>query len=137
MLVLRIRYGAFCLLAIALLGCGGPRHVAGGTTGTLHAGSVQLGDIQVTVHRVTGATTEVMGMGITRSDGRFELVQPGARGPLHLASGEYRVTVESVGPVPLRFPREFGSAEKTPLRVEWTTESSQLDLEVPLPVAGR
>jgi len=132
-----IRSGVFCLLTTALIGCGGPRHVTGGTTGTLHAGSMQLGDIQVTVHRVAGATTEVVGMGITRSDGRFELVQPGAMGPLHLASGEYRVTVESVGPVPLRFPKEFGSAEHTPLRVEWTTESSQLDLEVPPPSTGR
>lgn len=129
--------GVLVLVTTLLIGCGGARHVAGGTPGTLHAGSMLLGDIQVTVHRVTGPTSEVVGMGITRADGRFELVQPGAKGPLHLAPGEYRMTVESVGPVLLRFPMEYRSAEKTPLRVEWTVADSQLDLEVPLPIASR
>lgn len=129
--------GVLAVVTTLLIGCGGPRHVAGGTTGTLHAGSVLLGDIQVTVHRVAGTTPQVVGMGITRTDGHFDLVLPGAKGPLHLTPGEYRITVESVGPVPLRFPKDYASAEKTPLLVKWTAENSQLDLEVPLPVAGR
>ncbi len=129
--------GVFVLLMTLLHGCGGARHVAGGTQGTLHAGSVLLGDIQVTVHRVTSTTSEVVGMGITRTDGHFELVLPGAKGPLHLTPGEYRITVESVGPVPLRFTKDYASAEKTPLHVKWTAENSQLDLEVPLPIAAR
>lgn len=129
--------GALVLLTTMLIGCGGPQHVVGGTTGTLHAGSVMLGDIQVTVHRVAGTTPEIVGMGITQASGHFELVLPGAKGPLHLTPGEYRVTVESVGPVPLRFPKDYGSPEKTPLHVKWTADNTQLDLEVPLPVAGR
>lgn len=128
--------GLLILVSTLLTGCGGARHVAGGTTGMLHAGSVVLGDIHVTVHRVEGTTTDVVGMGVTQSSGHFELVQPGAKGPLHLTPGEYRVTVESVGPVPLRFPKEYALAEKTPLQVAWTAANSQLDLEVPLPVAG-
>jgi hypothetical protein len=129
--------GVSVLMTTLLIGCGGARHVAGGTSGTLHAGSVLLGDIQVTVHRVDGTTSEVVGMGITRHDGQFELVQPGAKGPLHLVPGAYRVTVESVGPMPLRFPKEYGSSDRTPLHVEWTAENAQLDLEVPLPIASR
>lgn len=129
--------GVLAVLTILLIGCGGPRHVAGGTTGTLHAGSVLLGDTQVTLHRVAGVTTEVVGMGITRTDGHFELVLPGAKGPLHLTPGEYRITVESVGPIPLRFPKDYGSPEKTPLFVKWAADDTQLDLEVPLPIASR
>lgn len=125
------------LTPVMFMGCGGARHVAGGTPGTLHSGSLPLGDIQVTVHLVRDNTSEVIGMGITRADGRFELIQPGARGPMHLPPGEYRVTVESVGSVPLRFPKDYGTVEKSPLRVAWTADDSRLELEVPLPVAGR
>ncbi len=132
-----ISCGVLAVLTTLLIGCGGAQHVAGGTTGTLHAGSVLLGDIQVTVHRVTGATAEVIGLGITQASGHFELVLPGAKGPLHLTPGEYRITVESVGPVPLRFPKEYASAEKTPLLVKWTDDNTQLDLEVPPPIASR
>ncbi|MDB5347287.1 MAG: hypothetical protein JWP89_5664 [Schlesneria sp.] len=124
------------LLLAELTGCGGG-HVAGGTRGTLHAGSVLLGDIQVTVHRVDGAIFDVVGAGITRADGRFDLVQPGARSALHLSPGEYRVTLESVGAVPLWFAHEYYSAKTSPLHVNWTIKSLQLDLDIPLPVAGR
>lgn len=132
-----IRCGVLAVLTVLLSGCGGARHVAGGTTGTLQADNMLLGDIQVTVHRVAGAIVEVAGMGITQASGQFELVLPGAKGPLHLTPGEYRITVESVGPVSLRFPKEYRSVEKTPLVVTWTANNSQLDLEVPAPVAGR
>lgn len=122
---------------VALTSCGRTGHVSGGTTGVLHAGSVLLSDVQVTLHRVDGTATEAIGIGTTRANGRFELVQPGARQALHLSPGEYRVTVESVGAVPLSFARDFESAETSPLRVNWTSKSAQLDLEVPLLTVDR
>lgn len=127
----------FVSVIVALTSCGRTGHVAGGTPGLLHAGSVLLSDVQVTLHRVDGTAIEAIGIGTTRTDGRFELVQPGARQAMHLSPGEYRVTVESVGAVPLCFSKDFASAETSPLRVSWTAKSAQLDLDVPLPTADR
>lgn len=125
--------GTLAVLLIALSGCDGSGHVAGGTPGRLCSGSVGLADVQVTLYRMAGTTSEMVGHGITRADGRFELVAPGAKKALHLNPGEYRVTVESVGAVPLILRDEFAAADSTPLQVQWTTSSTQLDLDIATP----
>jgi hypothetical protein len=119
-------------------GCGsGVTPVTGGTAGIIRAGETNLSDVQVTVHRWSGSQAELVGWGVSKPDGTFRLVQPNAKGPLHLSSGEYRVTLESVGAVPVVFPKEYSSAERTPLTVEWTSSMEQIELDVPQPKAGR
>jgi hypothetical protein len=125
------------IVNVALAGCGGARPVAGGSAGALHAGDVMLCDIQVTIHQMDGGSSRVVGFGVSGPDGRFALVQNGAKGPLWLSPGEYRCTVESVGSVPVRFPKEYAKAETTPLKISWTSDKHQLDLDVPAPLASR
>lgn len=132
--------GLYCVMlaaAAALSGCGGPRPVAGGSSGVIRSGDTPLCDIQVTVHQMDGGAPKVVGFGVSGTDGRFTLVQNGARGPLWLSPGEYRCTVESVGPVPMRFPKNYGSAETTPLKFSWSNSDRQIELDLPSPSAGR
>ena len=125
----------FCYLKLMVLllvaaGCGGgPRPVTGGTAGELHAGGDPLGDIQVTVHQIEGTSFEAIGFAATRADGSFELVTPGAAGPLRLTPGEYCCTLESVG-APITIPREYTRAETTPLKVNWEPGDTNLELEL-------
>lgn len=123
-----------CLLAV--VGCG-VQPVVGGTAGELRAGDLPLGDVQVTVHRATSdGTWQPIGFADTRSDGSFELVTPGAAGPLVLEPGEYRFTLESVGS-PLRVPKPYLSAEATPLRIAWDGTLDRLRLELPRELGPR
>ena len=117
------------LFGLLLAGCG-PRPVTGGTTGTLRAGGELLGEIQVNVHKLEGSTLKLIGFGVTREDGTFQLVQPGAAGNLWLNPGEYRFTVESVG-APYAFPDEYTKPETTPLKTVWPSSGNVLALEIP------
>src|SRR5262245_36355928 len=87
----------FGVLAVLPAGCGGVHPVVGGTPGSLHAGDDFLSDIQVTVYQTEGGLMQAVGFGVTDHDGAFELATNGARGPLRLAPGEYRCTLESAG----------------------------------------
>lgn len=116
----------------AMLGCGGPRPVTGGTPGVLHAGTGTLSDIQVTVHEIDGTTSRPIGFAITDSNGEFELVTNGAQGPLLLSAGEYRCTLESAG-APVQLPIEYAKAETTPLKISWSDDTVELNLEIPVP----
>jgi hypothetical protein len=117
------------LLAITLPGCG-VRPVVGGTAGVLHVGGETPGDIQITVHHPAAGGWQPVGFGITASDGSFELVANGAEGPLVLAAGEYRCTLESVG-APIQVPKEYTDAETTPLRPSWPENGDRLELSAP------
>ena len=123
-----------CALVVALMtfwsGCGGVEPVTGGTTGTLHVGRELLSDIQVTIHRVEGGSTEPIGFGVTRFDGSFELMTNGAQGPLWLTPGEYRFTLESSG-APVEFPKQYHQAATTPLKVSRSSAEETLDLKIP------
>jgi hypothetical protein len=123
------------MLAAALPGCG-VQSVPGGTYGTLHAGDEWLSDVQVTVHQVEGSTTRAVGFGVTTLDGTFELFTNGAQGPLWLAPGEYRCTLESAG-APLQFPEEYARADTTPLKIDWSDADGDLDLEIPVLTTAR
>ena len=124
------------LLLCLITGCEEARPIRGGTSGILHAGTVPLGDIQVTVFRTDSDTNAGIGFAVTKADGRFELLHRDAAGPLHLDPGRYRVAVESVGPVPMKFPPEYQSGEKSPLVIDWNPERQRIDLDVPLPSSG-
>ena len=117
-------------LMIVLLGCGGVKPVTGGTSGTLHVGRELLSDIQVTIHRVEGSSTEPIGFGVTGFDGSFELMTNGAQGPLWLTPGKYRFTLESSG-APVEFPKQYRQAATTPLKVSRSSAEEALVLEIP------
>lgn len=123
--------------ACVAIGCDGSPAVSGGTEGVLRAGAVTLGEIQVTVHRMDGPTPRAVGFGVSGLDGRFNLIQNGAAGPLWLTPGEYRCTVESVGPDMLLFPPQYAKAESSPLKVVWSGTEQALDLDVPMPRLAR
>lgn len=128
-----------CCLMLGVLcglfaGCR-PQPVPGGTEGVVRVGTTRLADIHVQVFPADGAAP--VGFGVSEPDGAFELRQPHAAGPLWLPAGEYRVTIESVGPTPLVFPAEYNRPETTPLVIHWTGEEQMLDLELPEPMPGR
>lgn len=119
-----------CLLLILLhAGCGGARPVVGGTDGSLRVSGILLSETQVTVHRLEGGAYRPVGFGITDSDGTFQLVTNGAKGPLRLVRGEYRCTLESAG-APVQFPIEYAKPETTPLKIVWSETDRNLELQV-------
>ncbi|MCB1513069.1 MAG: hypothetical protein KDJ36_19405, partial [Hyphomicrobiaceae bacterium] len=81
------------------------------------------------IHRVEGEQMKTMGFGVTDAEGKFLLLKNGATGKLFLEQGEYRVTVETIGPN-VAIPSEYLKAETTPLRVVWTGKEEQLSLNV-------
>ncbi len=114
-------------LAAALPGCG-PQPVQGGTAGHLLAAGKPLSEIQVTFFQNEGAAFQPIGFAITKTDGSFQLLQNQARGPLKLAAGDYRCTLESAG-APVKIPKQFAKPETTPLKVSWSGEGT-LDLNM-------
>lgn len=115
---------------LLLIGCGGVKPVTGGTNGVLHSGAAMLSEIQITVHQVEGEQFKPVGFAVPQADGTFQLVAPEAKGPLRLAPGEYRFTLESVG-APVVIPKEMFKPETTPLKATWTGNETKLDIEVP------
>lgn len=113
------------LLTITGPGCG-QQPVRGGTAGLLSADGNPLPDVQLTVYAPSG---ERLGFAVSDSHGAFELVRPGASGPLHLDPGSYTVTLESVG-APAVLPREYLDRETTPLKIT-CNEGDQLFFDVP------
>ncbi len=118
------------LLAVGISGCGGSG-VAGGTTGTLRIDGRGLPEIQLRLYQARADDFVEAGFGVTVADGRFELLQPAARGALWLSPGDYRVTLESIGP-PLQIPAEFQQPATTPviLTVDPGQESIELDVNL-------
>jgi hypothetical protein len=47
---------------------------------------------------------------------------------LWLPPGEYRITLESIGP-PIQIPKAYTLAESTPLKASWTATDETLKLE--------
>ena len=134
-MITRFELFVLVLMAAVMPGCGS-QAVTGGTKGVIHAGSALMGEFQVTVHQVEGSTTKPIGFGVTGSNGEFELVTNGAKGPLRLSPGEYRCTLESIG-APVVVPLEFTKADTTPLKVSWAASDKKLDLEIPTPQLRR
>jgi hypothetical protein len=117
------------LLALLLAGCG-PRPVTGGTAGTIRIGGAPMSEVQVTVHQPVGSGWEAVGFGVAATDGSFELVTSGAAGPLALAPGTYRCTLESVG-APLAIAPQYTEPGTTPLEIAWPTSDGRLTIDIP------
>ena len=127
-----------CLTLLLLCGCG-ERTMTGGTPGSVTIDGQKDAEIQVQIHQIREKEIETWGFGVTDAEGKFRLLQNGAAGKLYLQPGEYRVTVESVGPE-LRIPSDFLDPERTPLRVTWSGSEQELALAVttlqaPVPTA--
>ena len=120
------------LFTISLLsGCGdAPSPAAGGTPGTLSFADGVTSDINITVHRNSAGSFQPSGFGLTDVEGKFILYQNGAAGPLWLEPGDYVFTLESVGPS-ITLPKEYISAQTTPLKLSWTSDSKSADLTLP------
>jgi hypothetical protein len=129
----RARVWCGLLLAVLALfaGCGRVRPVTGGTPGVLQVPDQVASDLQLTLFREQAGSWQPIGFATTREGGRFELLLPGATGPLRLEPGVYRVTVESAGSE-LVLPPEVGQVATTPLQIQWTGTEPSLQLALPL-----
>jgi hypothetical protein len=116
------------VLPIYIVGCG-PKPVTGGTEGVLRIDGQTVSDLQVNLFRSNGGAFELAGFGVTRDDGWFSLVQPGAVGPLILPPGEYLCTIESAG-APIRLLKEWGKPETTKIKIDWKSSDRHIDLDV-------
>lgn len=120
------------LAALALVvGCERVRPVTGGTPGTLQVPNQIASDLELTFFREEAGTWQPVGFATTGEGGRFELLLPGAAGPLQLAPGLYRVTVQTAGSE-LLLPPEVGQAATTPVQIDWTGNEPGLQLSLPL-----
>lgn len=120
------------LAALLLLstGCSDtPASAVGGTAGKLLLGSETTREIMVHIGRRTGNTTAELGFGVTDDAGEFQLLLPGAHGPLHLPPGEYVVWLESIGP-PVRLPKDCMSPERSTLKLTCSDPARLPDLQV-------
>jgi len=117
------------VLLLPVVGCG-PAPVVGGTSGMLQAGGEPLADMQVVVYQAEEGVWKPIGFADTAADGRFQLLLNEARGPLELAPGQYRFTLQSVGS-PVQVPKEFGQIEATPLQKTWSGVEPELNLTIP------
>ena len=121
---------AASLIALCLLGCGGPQPITGGTPGVLRSGEHLLAEMQLTIYEMQASGLQPIGFAVTAADGSFQLVTNEARAPLQLKPGAYRCTLESAGS-PLRVPPALARPETTTLQVNWAATDTELRLEVP------
>ncbi|MEN9554134.1 MAG: hypothetical protein RLZZ232_420 [Planctomycetota bacterium] len=119
------------LFATFLIGCSeNPAPTESGTPGMLRIGAATTSDILVHIYQKTSAGFEEIGFGQTAEDGSFGLFQPDASGPLWLQTGDYAITLESIG-APIRIPGECRQPQTTPLKLHWTEADHLPLIEVP------
>lgn len=122
---------AFLLSISLIVGCG-ERNVTGGTPGTLTIAGEKLPEIRLDFHRIEGDKIETVGFAVTNAAGEFRLLKPGATGKLYLPDGEYRITIESIGPE-INLPVEYLAPKLTPLQLSWKSSTPELKLDVSPP----
>jgi hypothetical protein len=126
----------FLFTVLLLSGCSDASAPAtGGTPGTLTFADGVTSDINITVHRNSAGRFQPVGFGLTDVEGKFILYQTGAVGPLWLEPGDYVFTLESVGPS-IAFPKEYINPQSTPLKLDWTADSTSADLKVSQKLLG-
>jgi hypothetical protein len=119
------------LIAGFLGGCSGATSPAkGGTAGALMFGPEVTSDILVTVYQKNDTGFQSIGFGTTAVNGSFILYNTGATEPLWLEPGDYKFTLESIGP-PVRFPAPYTTPESSPLHVNWNSDMTSLVLQAP------
>jgi hypothetical protein len=127
---------AWLLAALAgMVGCGGPADIPGGTPGRIHVENLPLREVQVTFYETSGSQAEPIAFGISDSNGHFELRERETLEGVWLTAGNYRVTLESVGEIYMRWPEQYTRPDRSPLEVEWSGQEETLDLNVPEPRA--
>lgn len=127
----RFRYIELALLLLALCGCGQASSPMTGTAGQVLLNGFGFGDIQVNVF---GDADERLAFGVSDSTGSFRLLTPDASRAVHLEPGKYRLTVESVGAVPVPIPAPLAQPDKTPLVREWSGSAEALRVELDVPM---
>ncbi|MBI1346417.1 hypothetical protein GC163_09010 [bacterium] len=126
----KLRAGVTWMMILGV-GCSDNPGVTGGTTGCVTvADSPPLADLRLAVHSDGGGDDRPIGFGVTNATGCFELFTPGARQALWLEPGDYRITVETIGP-DVVIPAEFTTAKSTPLVITWPTDDQALALQLP------
>lgn len=110
-------------------GCG-RSSAPGGTEGLLRIQGASLPDIRLTVYSLRGEATEMIGFGVTDDTGRFALHSPDATMPLHLVTGTFRFTLESIGP-PTTWSTDYQDPSTTPLEIILTENRDDIELNVP------
>ncbi|MEX1041740.1 MAG: hypothetical protein WDZ51_13960 [Pirellulaceae bacterium] len=124
------------LIIGGLNGCGGEKEIPGGTPGRIHIDGIPLREVQVTMYD-SKAGGNVVGFGISDSEGRFELREPETLEGVWLPAGHYRFTLESVGEIYMQWPAKFTQADTSPLEIEWTGGEGRIELDVPEPTTPR
>lgn len=122
------RLGAVCL--VALMGCGQRSSPMSGTPGQVLLNGSGFGDIQVNVFTPSG---DRIAFGVSDPAGMFRLLTPDASQAVKLNPGSYRLTVESVGSVPVPLPSQLGQPDKTSLVREWSGAEDALRVELEVP----
>lgn len=120
----------FTLLACMFTGCGTPPAIPGGTPGKLHTAGQPLGDVRITVFDHEG---HPQAFAVSDRQGNFQLRQESTLEGVHLQPGSYRFTIESTGEFRMLWPKVYRSPEKSPLKINWNAEQSEIDLDVPAP----
>ena len=118
-------------LLVALGGCGQASSPMTGTAGQVLLNGFGFGDIQVNVF---GDAGERVAFGVSDSSGSFRLLTPDASRAVNLEPGKYRLTVESVGSVPVPIPAPLAQPDKTPLVREWSGSGDALRVELDVPM---
>lgn len=120
---------------VLITGCGFGVGFRGGTEGELIVGdSWRLPEIEIGFHLIKGESQEHVGMGVTDPQGYFRVSRANGSGPLQLAPGSYRITIESVGADYQEWSEEYRDPEKTPLVLDWGSTSGIIQLRVPEPI---
>ncbi len=70
-------------------------------------------------------------IGVTSLDGRFQLSLPDGSGPCWLDAGDYVVVLDSIGPAVVKLPPAYRDPQKTPLKVAWRAEDTEINLAIP------
>ncbi|WDI44415.1 carboxypeptidase-like regulatory domain-containing protein [Bremerella sp. P1] len=118
------------LLAFVLIGCGPPPTIPGGTPGKLHSEGEPLREVRLTVYDHDG---HPQAFAVSDRQGNFQLRKEATLEGVHLPPGSYRVTIESAGEFRMLWPKAYRSPDKSPLKIDWTAEQTEIDLDVPAP----
>lgn len=118
------------LCVLQMLGCGSAGSLpSSGTPGILTSADQPVAEFELKIYE-SGQSTP-LGIGVTGLDGRFQLSKPDGTGGCQLAPGEYYVSVVSIGAALLKLPASYGDPQKTPLKIKWKAEDSELKIALP------
>lgn len=131
----RVVVPKFALLCVGLCvltmsGCGSTGSApSSGTLGILTSADHPVAEFELKIYPAGESTP--LGVGVTGLDGRFQLSKLDGTGGCRLPPGEYHISVVSIGPALLKLPASYGDPQKTPLRIKWKAEDTELKISLP------